>query len=222
MVGLPAEVRPSDPRSAFGRTLHSARVVGVLRAGSSEDALHAARAAARGGLRVLEVTFTIPGAPALIERLHAEQLGMQLGAGTVMTAVQARDALSAGATFLVGPTLCGEVWSVARTHDVPYVPGVLTPTEIQRALDVGVPVVKLFPAASSGGPAYLKDLLGPFPQLEVLATGGVGPGDTRAYLGAGAVAVGLGSLFPARALLERDMHAVETLTRDALLHAGLS
>lgn len=205
--------------AALGR----ARVVGVLRAPSATAAIEAALAAVRGGLLAIELTFTTPGVTGALselrQRLPQEVL---LGAGTVMNAPEAEAAIQAGAAFLVSPHLGEDLLELCRVRSVPYIPGVLTPTEIVRARSRGAEVVKIFPAGSSGGLRYLRDLLGPFPDLKILATGGIHPGEVPAYLQAGALAVGLGSnLFPQAALEQGEWMAVEAATRQALREAGV-
>lgn len=195
--------------------------MGVLRAADAASAVQAALAAVRGGLRAIELTFTTPGMTDALRELQA-RLGpdVALGAGTVLSAGQAREALEAGAQFLVSPHLGEDVLEVALEAGVPYLPGVLTPTEIVRAQGLGAGMLKVFPAGSSGGAAYLKDLLGPFPGLQVMVTGGITPAEVPTYLGAGALAVGLGSnLFPGEALRAGNWAAVEGATREALAQA---
>jgi len=215
-AGLPAEP------NVFQARLRAAGVVGVLRAPNARIAVEAARAAVRGGLRALEVTFTIPGAEKVLRELQASLPGtVFLGAGTLMTPPQVRAAVKAGARFLVSPHLDEDLHAAALELNVPYVPGVITPTEVARARVLGVPLVKLFPIGSSGGAAYLKDLLGPFPDLRAIVTGGVAPAEVPAYLRAGAVAAGLGAhLFPPRALQDGDWPDVERCTLRALAAAN--
>ncbi|HEU4741113.1 MAG TPA: bifunctional 4-hydroxy-2-oxoglutarate aldolase/2-dehydro-3-deoxy-phosphogluconate aldolase [Meiothermus sp.] len=204
--------------------LRKARVVGVLRAPSASSAVEAALAAVRGGLRALELTFTTPGVSGALRELQ-ERLSedVLLGAGTVMSAPEAEAAIEAGARFLVSPHLGEDVLELCRARGIPYIPGVLTPTEIVRARSLGAEVVKVFPAGSSGGIHYLKDLLGPFPDLEILATGGIKPSEVPAYLQVGVLAVGLGSnLFPKTALEAGDWDTVEAATRQALGEAGVA
>ncbi|NTY02579.1 bifunctional 4-hydroxy-2-oxoglutarate aldolase/2-dehydro-3-deoxy-phosphogluconate aldolase [Deinococcus sp. JMULE3] len=203
-------------------TLRAAGVVGVLRAPDAEAAVHAARAAARGGLRVLELTFTTPGVTDALRTLRAELSGVTVGVGTVLTAAQGREAVDAGAAFLVSPHLDDDLLREAQTLGVPYLPGVLTPSEAVRAGQLGARVLKVFPAASAGGPGFIRDLRGPLPDLQVMATGGVRPHEVPAYRDAGALAVGLGGhLFPARAVQDGNWDAVEAATRAALREAGL-
>ena len=208
-------------REPFHTRLAHIGVIGVLRAATAASAVGAGLAAARGGLRAIELTFTTPGVVGALSELRAGLPdGVLLGAGTVMTAHDAGAALDAGATFLVSPHLGEDVLELCRARGVPYLPGVLTPSEIARATRLGAEAVKLFPAGSGGGAAYLKDLLGPFPGLKVVATGGIGPAEVPAYRRAGAVAVGLGSrLFPQDALARGDWGAVEAETRQALAEA---
>lgn len=214
----------ADTMHSIATLLQGAGVVGVLRASAAERAVHATLAAATAGLKAIEITFTTPDAPEALRQLR-EQVpeGFLLGAGTVMDADQALQAISAGARFLVSPHLGTDVLEVALEHGVPYVPGVITPTEIHRAMRLGVEVVKLFPIGSSGGVPYLRDLLGPFPQLKCMVTGGVGPDEVAAYRTAGALAVGLGSnLFPKSAVETGDAATVSVATRDALKRSGLA
>ena len=196
-------------------------VVGVLRAPSAASAVAGSLAAVRGGLRAIELTFTTPDVGSALRQLKAElPAGVLLGAGTILNAEQAHEAIDAGAAFLVSPHLGEDVLDVAKAAGVPYLPGVLTPTEIVRARRLGAEVVKIFPAGSVGGAAYLKDLLGPFPDLQAMVTGGIQPAEVSTYRHAGALAVGLGSnLFPKVALQNDDWNAVEAATKAALAQA---
>lgn len=211
VAGLPAD---------FTKQLRQARVVGVLRANDAETAYQAALVACQNGLAALEITYTTPQAAAVIERLRSAGLSSLIGAGTVTNAAQAQEAIRAGAQFLVSPHLGEDVLKVAQDSGIPYVPGVLTPTEINRATELGAGMVKLFPAGSAGGPAYVKDLLGPFPHLKLMVTGGITPSEVPTYLQAGALAVGLGGhLFPKKALQEGDWPAVAVAVQQALQDA---
>lgn len=218
-VGLPANLL----NTALAKSLRQAGVVGVLRAPDADRAVQAGRAAVRGGLRVLEVTFTTPNAAEVLRQLRGARPDVLLGAGTVMNAEQAAAAVRSGAQFLISPHLDEDLLNAAHRLGVPYLPGVLTPSEVTRALRLGAEIVKLFPIGSSGGTAYLRDLLGPFPELPVLVTGGVAPGEVGAYLASGALAVGLGSfLFPRSALHSGNWAEVERATRAALTQAGVT
>jgi 2-dehydro-3-deoxyphosphogluconate aldolase/(4S)-4-hydroxy-2-oxoglutarate aldolase len=208
--------------AGFAAHLEAAAVVGVLRAPSAELALTAVQAAVRGGLRAVEVTFTTPGAETVLRELASTlPEGVLLGAGTVLDAPQAEAAVENGAAFLVSPHLGEDVLVVARRHGVPYLPGVLTPTEIVRALRLGAAVLKVFPVSSAGGAGYLRDLWGPFPDLRVMVTGGRRARRSPRLPAGRALAVGLGSnLFPKDALAAGDADAVERTTREALRQAA--
>lgn len=167
-------------------------VLAVLRAPSPELALEASEAIIRGGVTGIEVTFSTPDAPAVIRELiarHGE--AAYVGAGTVTTAEQATLAADAGAKFLVSPgTLPALTRAMLDTGRV-VMTGAMTPTEVMGALELGVDVVKIFPA-SLGGPSYLGALRGPFPDAPLMPTGGVTPDNLADWFRAGAVAVGAG------------------------------
>ncbi|MBO9625074.1 MAG: bifunctional 4-hydroxy-2-oxoglutarate aldolase/2-dehydro-3-deoxy-phosphogluconate aldolase [Microbacterium sp.] len=167
-------------------------VLAVLRAPSPELALEASEAIIRGGVTGIEVTFSTPDAPAVIRELidrHGD--AAYVGAGTVTTAEQAAQAAEAGAEFLVSPgTLPILTRAMLDTGRV-VMTGAMTPTEVMGALELGVDVVKIFPA-SLGGPSYLGALRGPFPDAPLMPTGGVNPGNLADWFAAGAVAVGAG------------------------------
>lgn len=167
-------------------------VLAVLRAPSAEQALAASDAIIRGGIRGIEVTFSTPDAPAVIRELIARHGdSAHIGAGTVTTQAQAVAAAEAGADFLVSPgTLPDLTRSMLETGRV-VMTGAMTPTEVMQALDLGVDVVKIFPA-SLGGPSYLGALRGPFPSAPLMPTGGVTPDNLADWFAAGAVAVGAG------------------------------
>jgi 2-dehydro-3-deoxyphosphogluconate aldolase/(4S)-4-hydroxy-2-oxoglutarate aldolase len=172
--------------------LHDARAVAVVRAHDADEALATVDALAAAGLRAIELTFTTPGAAAAIaearRRLDPDVL---LGAGTITTAAQVDAAEAAGADFLVSPHLDARLLERMLETGLLAIPGTLTPSEIAGALRSGAEVVKLFPA-SAVGVSYLKALFGPFPGLQVMPTGGVTVENAKAWLDAGAVAVGLG------------------------------
>lgn len=165
------------------------RIIAVARGQDGDTAADLARALGAGGLTVLEITVERGQG---IEAIAALAGGScVVGAGTVTAREQARAAVDAGASFLVSPHLDLELVSWASSRGVPFIPGVFTPTEIQAALAAGAAAVKLFPA-SVGGPALVRALLGPYPDLPVIPTGGVDDTNARSYLDAGAVAVGVG------------------------------
>ena len=192
-------------------------VVAVVRADTAQQALGAVQAVLAGGVRAVEITFTVPGAEQIIARLAGE-LGSEiyLGAGTVITLEQARQALAAGAEFLVSPACDPEVVSYGLAQGRPFYPGVLTPTEILAARKLGVEVFKIFPA-SRLGPAYLKDLQGPFPGIKLLPTGGIDAANAADYLRAGAMALGVGGKLVDRAAIQAGDWAALTRTARELM-----
>ena len=168
-------------------------LVPVLRASSVEEAITIARAIVDGGVTVLEVTMTVPGAIKVIEKL-ADQAGdtLLIGAGTVLDPETARACMLAGAQFVVSPALNVKTIEMCRRYSVPVIPGVLTPTEVVTAWQAGADVVKVFPCSAMGGASYLKALKAPLPQVEMIPTGGVSLATAVEFLAAGAFALGVG------------------------------
>ncbi len=165
------------------------KVIPVARGLDGSNAPALARALGEGGLTTIEVTVEGTGGLEALESLRDSD--MTVGAGSVRGLEQARAAVAAGAEFLVSAHLDTAIAGWARENDVPYLPGALSPTEIAAAWSLGPPAVKVFPA-QLGGPAYVRSLLGPFPDLALIPTGGVDGGNAGAYLEAGAVAIGVG------------------------------
>ncbi|MEM8873558.1 MAG: bifunctional 4-hydroxy-2-oxoglutarate aldolase/2-dehydro-3-deoxy-phosphogluconate aldolase [Planctomycetota bacterium] len=178
--------------------LRSAGIVAVVRTASADAAVEVVRALAAGGVLASEITFTVPDAASAIDRVRAlHEAGdlpaeLVLGAGTVITAEQAHRAVDAGATYLVSPHTAPDVLQVAAERDVAMLPGALTPGEVFAAHEAGADIIKIFPAARMG-PAYLKDLRGPYPDIPLMPTGGVSATNVHEWIDAGAVAVGVGS-----------------------------
>ncbi|WP_405905403.1 bifunctional 4-hydroxy-2-oxoglutarate aldolase/2-dehydro-3-deoxy-phosphogluconate aldolase [Streptomyces sp. NBC_00828] len=169
------------------------RLVAIVRGDDREAAIRTVLTLADEGVELIEVSLSGKDALSVIERAR-EALGPDrtLGAGTVLTAEDARAAQRAGADFVVTPGL-GDGIGAARELGLPVLAGVMTPTEILTARPLGVAALKIFPAAEAGGPAYLKALRGPFPHELFVPVGGVDEAAARAYLAAGATAVGVGS-----------------------------
>lgn len=173
--------------------MHELGLVPVLRASSAQEAITIADAILAGGVNILEVTMTVPGAIRVIEQLanhHGDRL--LLGAGTVLDAETARNCLLAGAQFIVSPALDLRTIELCRRYSVPIMPGALTPTEIVTAWQAGADVVKVFPCSALGGAKYLKALQGPLPQIQLIPTGGVSLSTAEEFLAAGAFALGVG------------------------------
>lgn len=169
-------------------------LIPVLRARSAAQAHAVVKAMIAGGVTVVEVTMTVPGAVDLLRELKREyQAQLLLGAGTVTTASEVEATVEAGAEFIVSPSFHPEV--VAKTRDLGKVsiPGALTPTEVITAWRAGGDYVKIFPCSAIGGASYLKALLAPFPELKLIPTGGVTLQTAESFLRAGAKALGVGS-----------------------------
>src|ERR1700735_4402760 len=168
-------------------------LVPVLRASSVDKALALASAIADGGVTVLEVTTTVPGAIAARRRLAQDRPDILIGAGTVLDPETARMCILEGAKFVVSPALNIATIEMCHRYSVAVLPGALTPTEIVTAWQAGADVVKVFPASAMGGAKYLTALKGPLPQIEMIPTGGVMLGTAAEFLEAGAFALGVGS-----------------------------
>src|SRR5580704_10523411 len=168
-------------------------LVPVLRAPSVEKALALATAIADGGVTVLEITMTVPGAIEVMRKLAEQRPDILIGAGTVLDAETARMCILEGAKFVVSPALNLGTIEMCHRYSVPVLPGALTPTEIVTAWQAGADVVKVFPASAMGGAKYLKSLKAPLPQVEMIPTGGVSLATAKEFLEAGSFALGVGA-----------------------------
>jgi 2-dehydro-3-deoxyphosphogluconate aldolase/(4S)-4-hydroxy-2-oxoglutarate aldolase len=180
---------PGEPAALAALREH--RLVAAIRARSAAEALGAAKAIARGGIRFLEITFTVPDATTVMEAL-AQEPDAVVGAGTVLTAEQARAALAVGARFIIAPNLSRAVAEVALESGVLYCPGAYTTNEILAARELGAHVVKVYPVGVAGGPNYIKVIRDPLPDVPMLAAGGTSLDNMLPFLLAGCMAVGLG------------------------------
>jgi 2-dehydro-3-deoxyphosphogluconate aldolase/(4S)-4-hydroxy-2-oxoglutarate aldolase len=188
-------------------------VIAIMRAQSSAQLIAAADAIWAGGVRAIEVTMTTPGALSVIEEAtmrYGEKL--IFGAGSVLDAETARAAILAGADFVVAPTLDPATIGLCRRYSVPVMPGCYTPTEMLTAWQAGADMLKLFPA-SVGGPALVKAILAPLPQIEIVPVGGVDLDTAAEFIASGAAALGVGSSLVNQKLL--DAGDMEELTRRA-------
>lgn len=194
----------------FYAELHRQFVLPIIRMDDTERCQKLCELLIQTGFKVVEITLTTPGALKLIDQLRAG--GVYVGVGTVLTTLQARDALAAGVQFMVSPGFSVDLSTFCETHDLPFFPGVLSPTEVMQALSHGHYHLKLFPAA---GVPYLKHLSGPFPQVHWLPTGGVPFAEIPAYFQAGAFAVGQGTrLVNAAALRDKNWAQIERELRE--------
>jgi 2-dehydro-3-deoxyphosphogluconate aldolase/(4S)-4-hydroxy-2-oxoglutarate aldolase len=180
-------------KQAILSTIREIGLVPVVRTPSAESAVKAIEAIYEGGIRLAEVTMTVPGAVRVLEKL-ADHFGdrMLLGAGTVLDPETCRVCMLAGAQFFVTPALNFKTIEMAHRYSKSISPGALTPTEVLAAWDAGADIVKIFPCDNVGGPKYIKALKGPFPQIEMIPTGGVSLTTAGDFLKAGACAVAVG------------------------------
>jgi 2-dehydro-3-deoxyphosphogluconate aldolase/(4S)-4-hydroxy-2-oxoglutarate aldolase len=169
-------------------------LVPVVRAASADEAMQAIDAIKAGGVSVLEITMTVPGAVGAIAEV-TKRFGDEVlvGAGTVLDAETARTCMLAGAQFIVSPSLNLETIACCRRYGVAVLPGALTPTEVVQAWTAGADFVKVFPAGALGGASYLKALKAPLPQIELVPTGGVSLKTAADFIKAGASALGVGA-----------------------------
>lgn len=181
-------------RETVALSLRRSPIIGVVRTGSREEAAHQARVLAASGVELVEITFTVPGASGLVRELLAGRTGdgpPWFGMGTVTTIARAREAVEAGAEFLVTPNVSADVAREARRAGLFLVTGALTATEIVSAMELGADIVKVYPLPPVGGASYLATIRGPLGDIPMLAAGGFGVEEIPVYARAGAVAFGL-------------------------------
>lgn len=185
--------------------------VPVIRARSTDDAVHIADACLTGGATVIEMTFTVPCADAVIEELCKRKGSEVIGAGTIMNAHEARTAIASGAQFVVSPALIDEVAKECELAGIPYLPGAGTVREVMEAMKAGAPIVKIFPGEVLG-PKFAKAVKTVLPNAALMPTGGVSLENVRAWIAAGCVAVGVGGNLTEPAL-RGDFKAITELTK---------
>lgn len=175
------------------KKIAAAGVIAVVRGTSKEQGKKACEALLAGGMKGLEITFTLPKATEVIAELVSENNDVEvvIGAGTVLDVTTARLAILAGAEFIVSPTFDLATAELCNLYQIPYLPGCMTITEMKEALKAGVDIVKLFPG-SAFGPAIISAFKAPLPQLNIMPTGGVNSENLTEWFNAGAVAVGVG------------------------------
>ncbi|HEY6121474.1 MAG TPA: bifunctional 4-hydroxy-2-oxoglutarate aldolase/2-dehydro-3-deoxy-phosphogluconate aldolase [Pyrinomonadaceae bacterium] len=190
-------------------------IIPVVRATSPDEAIRAVEAIQAGGVSILEITMTVPGAIKVIEEMAARYGSHALvGAGTVLDEQMAQTCISAGAQFIVSPALNLETIAACRRADVAVLPGALTPTEVVQAWNAGADFVKVFPAGAVGGPSYLRALKAPLPQIELVPTGGVSLKTAGDFIRAGASALGVGAdLVDIKALREGRSNVITDRAR---------
>jgi 2-dehydro-3-deoxyphosphogluconate aldolase / (4S)-4-hydroxy-2-oxoglutarate aldolase len=189
-------------RTKLVSELHAARLVAVVRSKSAEEATALARAAAQGGIRFVEITFSVPGALDVIRELVREKR-LHVGAGTVLAPQQAERAINAGAEFVVSPSLELNLISISHAANIACFPGAATPTEIIAAYRAHADLVKIFPADLVGGPDFIKQMQGPFPEVRYIVSGGVNLANVQEYVRAGVTGICLGSAYLGALLSEQ-------------------
>ncbi len=204
-------------KAAVLKEMREIGLVPVLRADSVEKALALATAIAAGGVTVLEVTMTVPGAMRVMRKLAEDRPDILVGAGTVLDPETARMCILEGAQFVVSPAVNVKTIEMCHRYSIAVLPGGLTPTEIVTAWQAGADVVKVFPASAMGGAKYLKNLKAPLPQIELIPTGGVSLGTAGEFLEAGAFALGVGAdLVNAKAMAEGRPEVITETARKYL------
>ena len=194
-------------------------LVPVLRAESEDQAVALAAAVAAGGVTVMEVTMTVPGAIRVMRKLAEQRPDILIGAGTVLDPETARICILEGAQFVVSPALNLRTIEMCHRYGIAVLPGALTPTEIATAWEAGADVVKVFPASALGGAKFLKSIKAPLPQVEMIPTGGVAQATAQEFLEAGAFALGVGAdLVDPKAIAQGTP---ETITENAKKYAEI-
>jgi 2-dehydro-3-deoxyphosphogluconate aldolase/(4S)-4-hydroxy-2-oxoglutarate aldolase len=195
-------------RASVCRHIEEVGLVPVLRLPSAEIVIRAVEVLLAAGVSICEVTLTVPDALGVIAKL-VDRFGDRaiIGAGTVLSADDARACIDAGSQFVVSPGLDLATIGAAHDRDIAVLPGALTPTEVITAWKAGAEMVKIFPCSAVGGAQYLRALKGPLPHVKMLPTGGVGPSTAHEYIAAGASALGMGSELVDRAMLEAGREA---------------
>jgi 2-dehydro-3-deoxyphosphogluconate aldolase/(4S)-4-hydroxy-2-oxoglutarate aldolase len=203
-------------KAAVLQTIRDVGIIPVVRAQSAEEAMQAIDAIRAGGIPLLEITMTVPGAVGLIEEV-IKRYGDEalVGAGTVLDGETARACILAGAQFVVSPALNVETIEVCRHNDVAVMPGALTPTEVVQAWTAGADFVKVFPAGAVGGASYIRSLKAPLPQIELVPTGGVSLKTAADFIKAGASALGVGAdLVDLKAIREGQHNLITERARE--------
>lgn len=199
--------RPRVSRRDLLRIFGEDRLVAVIRTATAERADTAARAMAAAGVRLVEITLTVPDAFELISALARDEAladaGVVIGAGTVLSGAEAEESLLAGARFLVSPAFVPDMIAAAKAHDAMTMPGTMTPTEMVAAANAGADFIKVYPLATIGGPAFITNVRRALQRLPLVATGNVECEEIPAYLAAGVVGFGIGAPLVRPDLLDR-------------------
>ncbi|UJF17711.1 bifunctional 4-hydroxy-2-oxoglutarate aldolase/2-dehydro-3-deoxy-phosphogluconate aldolase [Vibrio sp. SS-MA-C1-2] len=210
----------SQDKSVASR-LAEFKIIPVVAIDRAEDIIELGKTLADNGLNVIEITFRTEAAADAIRLLKQAQPDMYIGAGTVLTKEQAQTAAECGASFIVAPGLNEHTVAVCDYLEIPFVPGVCTPTEIELALHLGINTVKFFPAEAAGGVKMLKALSGPYQDLKIMPTGGVNKDNINDYLALPNVVACGGTWMVTKALIDnKDWAEIGRLTREAVASIG--
>lgn len=201
-------------REQVCRKIHDIGLVPSIRVSSAADALFAAETVISGDIPVVQITMTVPGAVDVISGLRLRHPDVVIGAGTVLDEETANRCIGAGAMFISSTGFDAAIVELARKHHVASMPGALTPTEVMGAIQAGADMIKIFPCAQVGGPAYIKALRAPFPRAALIASGGVTQQTAVHFIEAGATALGVGEdLMPRDAIRGRKEDWIRELAR---------
>lgn len=211
------------------KRLEEIGIIPVVRAASAEEAVSVAEAISEGGIPILEITMTVPGALGVISELSKRYGDLVLiGAGTVLDADVARSCIAAGAQFIISPALNIGTIELCKLQRIAVFPGALTPTEVLTAWQAGADAIKIFPCSAVGGPKYLSALKAPLPEIKLVPTGGVSLATAKDFIAAGAWALGVGTdLVNTKAIRSGDRESIiaaarnyVTAVREARAHAS--
>lgn len=207
----------SAARSAVVGRIREAGAIAIIRTATTEQALDTIEAVIAAGFTIIEVTYGVPDAPFVIERLVSQRAPeILVGAGTVLTPEQVHESVNAGAQFVVSPCAMPDTIVAAGERDVVCIPGAFTPTEVYTAYSLGADLVKLFPAVANG-PEYLRSMRGPLPHIPIIPTSGVNIGNVADWFRAGAFAVGaVGAVLDPALIAKGDWDALTQRAREFL------
>ena len=201
-------------REAVRERIERVGIIPAIRVSSPQDALFAAEAVSSAGIPIVEVTMTVPGALEVIRELARSKLDITVGAGSLLDLHTAEQCLEAGASFLTSTGLDLEMVEFARKQEAVVFPGALTPTEVIAGWKAGSDFIKIFPCAQVGGPHYIRALKAPYPEVRIIASGGVNQSTAGEYISAGASALGIGAdLIQPRAIQNREPDWIGELAR---------
>jgi 2-dehydro-3-deoxyphosphogluconate aldolase/(4S)-4-hydroxy-2-oxoglutarate aldolase len=201
-------------RSEISDAIREIGIIPAIRVSTADEAHFAVEAVAAGGIPIVEITMTVPGAMQVIEHLVKHHSKMVVGAGTVLDLETASKCADAGAHFVTAPGFDCDIVEFAAKRDIVSMPGALTPTEVITAWRSGADFVKVFPCAQVGGDAYIKALSRSLPQIAIVAAGGVNQQNAEAFIIAGAIAIGVGSqLIPAESIQRKQANRIQELAQ---------